>query len=51
MKLLRTSDMSVVVYCQSMFYMDLPIALLDGQMDKICVTIRASLARASRAKN
>jgi len=34
MKLLRTSDMSVVAFCQSMFHEDLPVAVIQRRLDK-----------------
>jgi len=34
MKLFRTSDMSVVNYCQLMFHVDLPIVVIKRRMEK-----------------
>jgi len=34
MKLLRTSDISVVAYCQSMFYVDLPSVVIQKRLEK-----------------
>jgi len=39
MKLFRTSDMSVVNYCQLMFHVDLPSVVIEKRMEKFEATL------------